>query len=123
MNTKVLPLCGPPSYEYEPTGPFFVCHQLSGDRAQAWVLWTLDSAVLRFWLYDNSVTRKVMVDAFGVTVIGTDIAAGYTQMVGCRTVMEATLNVIRRAPSYEIESELEIVRMIETLQLSDGQAL
>lgn len=123
MTTRTLPLCGPPGFEYTTTGPFFVCHLLEGDKAQAWVLWTMDSAIMRFWLYDPTVTRKVMIDALGVTVIGTDIAAGYTQMVGCREACEATLTLLRRSPSTTIESEVEILRMIDTLRMSDGQVL
>lgn len=124
MNrAEPLPLCGPPGFEYVPTGPFFVCHLLEGDKAQAWVLWTIDSAIMRFWLHEKSMTRKVMVDALGVTVLGTDSAIGYTQMVGCRATCEATLGLIRRSPTATVEAELEIVEMIGILQAADGQVL
>lgn len=123
MNTKALPLCGPPGYEYQTTGPWFVCHLLPDDRAQAWVMWTLDSAILRFWIYDDTVTRKVMVDALGITVLGTDTAAGYTQMVGCRPTCEATLGLVRRTKTNDVDMEAEILSMIDMVQLNDGQVL
>jgi hypothetical protein len=115
-----LPLCGPPGFAYETTGPWFVCHKLEDDKAQAWVLWTLDSAVLRFWLHDKSTHRKVMVDGYGITVLGTEGNDHHLSMVGTEQTCEATLRLVTEGT--DMGHAVEVLRMIETLREHDGMA-
>lgn len=110
----MLPI--PPSYEYQTAGPWFVTHTVN-DRIQAWTLWTLESAIIRFWHYEPELrpTRRVMVDGRGIMILGTDISDGVT-MVGTRETMEATLRMTEKQSGTD--DALEVLTMVETVRIA-----
>ena len=113
-----LPLCPPPGYEYETTGPWWVVH-VDDDKASAWTMWTLESAIMRFWLATSVPQRKVMVDAYGINILGVDGTSDQSKMVGTRQTMEATLDLVRRG-TIGLETEAAILVMAETLRAMNG---
>lgn len=119
-----LPLCSPPNYEYRTTGPWWVVHVTAENEAKAWTMWTFESAIMRFWLTpEPSPPRKLMIDAMGITVLGTMVdPAGMPHMCGTREAMEATLTLVRRS-NESFESEADIVIMMECVREMNGQAL
>jgi len=111
----------PPSYEYQSSGPWFVCQMYGG--AQAWITLTLESAILRFWLRESEVTgRRVIVDSYGVVILGTVDGTGFPMMVGTRQTMEETLRFVCNTNGMELEEQAAVVAMAEGLRAVDGNA-
>jgi hypothetical protein len=115
-------LVGPPGYEYHTDGPWFVCFDWGRRRPQAWIMWTFESAIMRFWQFDGDTVprRRVMVDARGVTVLGIAHTDDGPKMCGVRTAMEATLKL---TGDYTHENALEVMAMVEAVRQMDGQPL
>lgn len=68
-------LSTPPHYDYKTDGPWLVTHVLPDGKKLTWVMWNLKAAVLRFWQrvdLDVDPVRRLVVDAFGVTILGHD---------------------------------------------------
>jgi hypothetical protein len=119
MMTLTLP--NPPGYEYETIGPWFVSH-VRGDTAVAAVMWTMDSAVRRFWGHeeDTHPDRRTMVDARGYLILGTDHFGSRPVMVGTRETMDATLALTEHSSP---EVVLEVLAMVERVREMNGGAL
>lgn len=127
MMTESLPLAGPPGYEYETTGPWFVCTVLpDGETATANVQWTYESAMTRYWLVDadKDYLRKVMIDAMGYCILGRDVSnPEHPKIVGTRQTMNAMLEMIRRTPNWTLDMEADILNIIVMVEKMDGQSL
>lgn len=115
-----IALSPPPGYEYTTTGPWWVAHISNDGRPQAWVMWTFESAVIRFWAHRERQhpQRRVMIDAMGVTVLGIDRATN--GMVGTRETMEQTMTL---AAGSAPEDQVEILAMVERLRQMNGSGL
>lgn len=123
MERQELPLSSPPDYNYECTGPFFVCHVDDEGRAQAWIMWVFDTAIVRFWLSEKTPKRRVMVDAYGVTVIATQSESDdRATMSGTRQTMDATLKMVA-VDGAPIETQAVILTMVDGVRRLGGQAL
>lgn len=121
--SEQFPLSSPPNYEYVSKGPWFVTHTFDDGAAMAWILHTADMAVLRFWFCPTTPTRRVMVDVRGITVLGTDSTdPELPRMSGTREMMDATLKLVEGANPM-LESQAQVLTMIDMLQRLDGQAI
>jgi len=119
-----IPLPGPPNYEYKATAPFWICQVERDGTAKTWVMHTLGSAILRFWLCDHTPWRRVLVDSYGVTILGTDSTdPKLPRMSGSREAAEATLEMVTNSNIGSIESQSLVLVMIDGLRSLDGQAL
>ncbi len=109
----MLPLPTPPSYEYATAGPWFIAHTVNG-RIQSWVMWTLETATVRFWHHEPNMRpdRRVMCDGRGIMVLGTDLDG--LRMVGVRQTMEATLQMVEKSNGQD--DALEVLAMVETVR-------
>lgn len=114
----------PPTYEYETTGPWMVSHIDTDGRPHAWILYTLESATIRFWAEapNNFLPmRRTCVDSHGHAILGIDNNPPRPQMVGTRQALDETL---RLASKYLTdEQQIEVLRTVEYVRAAGGRVL
>lgn len=113
-------LSPPPGYEYRTLGPWFVSH-VYGDEAKAGIMWTFESAIVRFWghVTDSPPDRRTLVDARGVTVLGEDRTGDLPKIVGTREAMDAG---IKMCENSDIDDIVEVFEVAEMLRRLNGES-
>ena len=112
-----LPTTG--SYDYITSGPWLITHD--GPKPKTWVMWTLDSAVMRFWMCDPDNEQppfRVCVDAWGVVILGHDRDENATpKIVGTKETIDIVLSHVTA-----VEAAAEIMWLTTKLQAMGGVA-
>jgi type II secretory pathway component PulK len=84
-------------------------------------MWSFRAAVLRFWCVEDGRAdpeRRTLIDGNGVMIHGIDRSAGPgTKMVSTRECFDLLLAEAEKNPEADV---VEILRMIDTLQASNG---
>lgn len=106
-------------YTYETRGPWLITHD--GAKPKSWVMWTLDSAVMRFWMCDPDNQQppyRVCVDSWGTVILGHDRADDATpKIVGTKEAIDVVLS-----HATAIEDATEIMWLASRLQAMGGVA-
>jgi hypothetical protein len=115
----MIPLVKPPSFQYKSIPPYTVTHEINSAEWRTWQFNELDNAVMIFYKTKFATDeRRVLFDARGTTILGIDMSDDRSPaMVGTD---EATKVVLQKIGKINLDTQAEVLVVVEDLAAGDG---